>query len=629
MARSATAHAAPRCCAAARAIAAVVLGALVRTAGAATDFQQCCAQVPVAADLKPFQWDACHASFNASETDPVARFAPPIYATLAWCQHHCEPDGMFQVSQTNQWLTPLAAWVIPAVAMLFLIPISEELKAPRDLALRTTMRAVLDEFVLNWLEPAMGYVQVLGDPTSAFNGALSQMMNDWTLCVALRRPTNSDRECALISTVILAEQADFEVEVVRNIFEIMSGLGKARDYSKTACRVMFSARKKFNMSVALPVAFYVGVAAAVFYDAAQKLGDNDTAHSLAYGVWYNWILLLSVFSNCFATHVSLEAVRSGLEVILRGVVENHTYQETKQIGWDRTRVLGPTTPRYELAAFSLMPYPPPPMASVLATVQEDAEVPATVIEIPRPRLYSGTIEIKAVPLHRRYFNTMKWNRWLHSKGVDVRRPTKGAVARIPGLAMAWTDWSTPRHHTKTRYLACQVLSWTFVLFPTLCAATISYTTPNVTLGCRSFNHLLYAALALLIAILRVPKDALEGDAPAVEGDPRTPKHPWTYRAVAFTYHTLLWANGLVVLIGGTTLQLIGGYRNCLCSASLFNLGPDSLILMSQNTFLQQFWARQMWVQMGLFAYGGVVAICMVGLAVRLYISYSIRAFLQI
>jgi hypothetical protein len=244
---------------------------------AATNFAECCVRVPVPDDLKPYQWDACYGSYNKSEFHPLRRFSPPILSTLDWCRQNCADNGMFQISDTNQWLSPFSSWVIPAVTMLFLCPISEHL-LPSQLKARDRWRKWLDELVFNWLDAVIEYIQILGDPASAYDGALTMMMNDLTLCMCLKRPANNEREKALITTVILSEQVDIEAKIVRVTFQILSGLDKAQDYSQTACRTMYAARKKFHMAVTLPVAFYIGIAAAIFYDANQKLGDNDTAY---------------------------------------------------------------------------------------------------------------------------------------------------------------------------------------------------------------------------------------------------------------------------------------------------------------------------------------------------------------
>jgi len=322
-------------------------------------------------------------------------------------------------------------------------------------------------------------------------------------------------------------------------------------------------------------------------------------HSLAYGIWYNWILLLSIFSNCSASNLSLEAVRSSLEVVLRGVVENHTFAETESMGWDRS--VGPARPLYELAAASL--------------VAEKPALPSpcpNTLEGSRAVKYQGTIEVCAVSLADRYLNALRWNKWLFDRGVDVCRPPRGVLR----YQLFWLDhWSRP--HPKTRYAVCQALSWTFVLVPCLTAAFVSYTTPKVALGCRSANHLLYAALSLAVALLRVARVFV----PA-----RT--RPHLARAVAAAHSTLLWGNAVGVVIGGTILQLAGAFHTCVCAAGLF-ARPDAVINLGANSSEHQYWARAVWLNVGYLAYGWVALVALVALAARLWISYSLREALDI
>ncbi|KAH0613554.1 uncharacterized protein H6S33_005440 [Morchella sextelata] len=254
---------------------------LIRGVQAAVNFEACCAQVPVSDDIRPFQWDSCHSAYNSSEKDPLKMYSVPIITTYEWCRRNCEKSGNFQASDTSQWLTPLAAWIIPASALLLLLPISEHLKDHKQMWGRTRKEKLMAHYIHNWLGPVLQYLHILGDPASAFNGSLAQMVADWNLCMSMHRPTNGKREKELILTVILTEQADFFCSPTRNALELMAGSSRAREYSKTACRMIWSARKKFNTAVVLPVALYIGVAASVFYDAYQKLGDNGTSHSLA------------------------------------------------------------------------------------------------------------------------------------------------------------------------------------------------------------------------------------------------------------------------------------------------------------------------------------------------------------
>src|SRR5437588_8660028 len=117
---------------------------------AAVDFQKCCTLVPVSEELKPLQWDACHSSYNSSETDPSKKWAPKIETTYAWCHKVCEASGDFQLNSTSDWLSPFTTWIIPAGALLFLLPISEHLKNNHQYFGRTKQQKLWGKYVANW-----------------------------------------------------------------------------------------------------------------------------------------------------------------------------------------------------------------------------------------------------------------------------------------------------------------------------------------------------------------------------------------------------------------------------------------------------------------------------------------------
>ena len=276
---------------------------------------------------------------------------------------------------------------------------------------------------------------------------------------------------------------------------------------------------------------------------------------------------MSIFSNCAASHVSPEAIRSSLETILRGVVENHTWTETEHMGWDLS--IGPARPLYELAAASLVARKP-------AAGPPPSPCPAAAAAGSRVLAFQGTIEVRALPLADRYGNSLRWHKWLFDRGADVCRPPRGLWRWHP----FWPDhWARPRPHR--RYWACQALAWLFVLFPCLCAALLAtppFLGPRLALGCRSLNHLLYAVLALAAASLRVLVSA--GGGPINPHGPHSrrsssssasSRNSRRWRRVArWAYTALVWFNAVGVLMGGTVLQLVGAYDTCRCAAGLFD-----------------------------------------------------------
>jgi hypothetical protein len=179
--------------------------------------------------------------------------------------------------------------------------------------------------------------------------------------------------------------------------------------------------------IVLPIILGLVATAASFYSAYNKVGDNDTAHTLAYGVWYSWSIIAAVVSNCYVATTNPGVARLALN-------------------------------------------------------------------------YEFLSEI-TVPLRERSENTQKWREWLQ----DIGCGEQGSPAKDPAFQGNASFWS--KSWSLLRLLIEQTLAWVCIGMPCACAASISYTTPTVGLGCRSFTFLLYGICTLMA--LSVPRPGAE------------------------------------------------------------------------------------------------------------------------
>jgi hypothetical protein len=282
-------------------------------------------------------------------------------------------------------------------------------------------------------------------------------------------------------------------------------------------RILLEAKVDFISTILIPVVLMLAVTASVFYDAYNNLGDNDTSHSLAYGLLYAWLIILAVAGNCYTSGMSA------------GLLE-------KTIG--HILPLSKTTVR----------------------------------------------------LRDRYTNALRWRMWL---------------ARVGAL-----DPLTHRTRYVVRYLLGQLFGWACVAIAASCAAAISYTTPTVGIGCRSFNHLLYALVSLLVALIPVFQYWRESHRQSVKYN----------HFVTLYYRVLVFCNALILLLG-TLFHLIGLFRSCWCM-NLF-VRSTRILELNSNTALAVHNATVYWLPVGYVTFIFIWIVCVAAIVMRQYISFNV------
>jgi hypothetical protein len=584
--------------------------AMLDSADAHADFSHCCLlaarnNFSIYATLP---WDTCAVGTNVSGLgNPIN---PSVNATLGWCEQTCPG---YAPSGTSEWLHPITNWFIPYIGLLLLCPTGEREK-PITSRWRTWINSHRNQWSRTWanictgwiplfelwmptrafktVDYVIGYIEFLGDPASAIWGAFSELAEDWWLSRLALRKTGLRRE--LLVTAILAGQTEFNETTREGMTQALGqklgvdGFGGSVSPGKRASRdrksvetfsdgdafpdlspsdpksmgvteiemmlpttptrtelrakfqkaldeedenwkgissswlrdgicILLDARVDFVNTILMPVILMLVVTASVFYDAYQSLGDNDTAHSLAYGLLYSWLIILSVASNCYTSSLTSELLKDTLGKEL----------------W----ALSTTTVR----------------------------------------------------LRDRYTNSLRWRRWMAD--VAITEPVRG------------------KNRIVFRFLAGQLFGWACVVTAAVCAATISYTTPSVGIGCRSFNHLLYALVSLVVCLIPVLKYSNE-----IRGRKR-------YQAtLTFIYGFLVICNNIILLLG-TAFYLFGVFRSCWCM-NLF-VPKSTLIELNDNTAEAVKNANVYWLPVGYVAFIFVWIVCATAIFEREYINFQV------
>lgn len=339
---------------------------------------------------------------------------------------------------------------------------------------------------------------------------------------------------------------------------------------KMGIKVGLKGRVDFMKALVVPVALSLVATAGSFYTAYTTLGDNDTAHSLAYGTWFSWIIILAVASNCYIATANPGLVKLALqdEVYLSEVTvplrerANNTRKWTawlKTLGCEDTADRSLVSPSQTKSALKLV-----------STTQTLTNVGSRILSFPF-------------------------------------KQTPGPSPKPEGFL--------PQLNLVLHLIVKQFAGWVCVALPCACAASISYTTPTIGLGCRSFNHMLYGILTFFISIIAVIRAYL------------------SYYDTNFTTRVLFRALYIVgiginnfVLVFGTLFHLIGLYRSCVCA--VLGVGGDFLLQISAITPLDVASAKKFWLPVGYMDFGFVWIICCVAVGCRGYIHYHIKLFFE-
>lgn len=105
---------------------------------------------------------------------------------------------------------------------------------------------------------------------------------------------------------------------------------------ESGIKTILKARLEIISGVLIPVVLTLITTASAFHDAYSNLGDYTSAHNLAFGVWYSWMIVLAVVSNSYAASMKAGLTRETLGDVmtLSDVTVPLRYRHSNSAKWD-------------------------------------------------------------------------------------------------------------------------------------------------------------------------------------------------------------------------------------------------------------------------------------------------------
>ncbi|KAI1478862.1 hypothetical protein K445DRAFT_23961 [Daldinia sp. EC12] len=568
----------------------------------------------------------CGATFNGDLSGaPVVRI--PYYKCTAQCPG-------WEISHSNamqQWIGPLVQFIVPSLAFCTNVPRTHKLAIP-EIVFKAHPRTLIG-FMTYWIR-LLGAVVLMTLDTVVWLGICFAFAGPMLLSAvyeyALDRkilefmaPPNSKppamsvrlRAQLLLSIVVgnirmaTLERDELEVDsrhnstissdieaipplkkrktsklVHNSVWKRVMVLVDEHEASKsdsryrgdivslpTKLKALLNSQASFGSTIGAPVLFFLGGFVYTVLDADNNLGDNDTAHALAFGLWWMVIPYLAI--------ISCAMLASNSPSTLDGIV-------------------------YDGGTIDLMDeYEPSSWAQYRTKIKSYKGIGFIVKRIegynPIETAFEG--RFRTVKLWKRGLNKREWVQEAISEYELSSEYRSGDGIPPDELRKALT-----LNHQDCFYVLVGALF--AVLAPCCLAFLTSYNTPQAGLSCRSLTYLVYAisqvcemALWTCAARLRIRYGTRWS-----ETNPIAKRICWWGQVFVGFF-------AIFAAVGGTTMQLVGVYRSCACKVPVRYWprlsDPNAYIVLSDNTAEDIEAAQRWWTVTGSTAVVVVGIVC--------------------
>ena len=453
--------------------------------------------------------------------------------------------GLSMASQPSQWAAPIVQFILPSVIFSMTIPRRKKidfeyllgfrlrtglrLKYPRlDNAVHRAVYLALFIFVLIpvvidtmiWI-----FVIIVGAGNMIVAGILEAHLDYRIVKYCKDKPNDNEDDLrlkrGLLTTVVAGnlqlEKGNPQQTLLKSLtlHDATSSTGGA-DESMSRLLNLLEAQASFGGAVGSPVLFFLGAFIYTILDLKQNPSSEDAAISLGYGIEWMNIVNVAIVSGCLlaANNPSTSAGISGAQ---HEALEHHQQS---------------------------VPHSP-----TLQATQRPNEAPQIPTDkwsrkdyVHRLLGWSDAYETEFQPVSFWSRGTNKMQ-WIKKSEAWILDPDFRKAMKITSF-----DW------------IFKVFAPTFLLvaLPPASGSVVAYYFPPRGVGCRCLSFMLYGICQALTSCISVARNA-----GTVDGT--SPQAGWLVR----TLYLFLWIISFFAAVGGTTMQVVGVFRNCVC-ASLAN-----------------------------------------------------------
>ena len=257
--------------------------------------------------------------------------APAVKITYRWCHEQCPGWQVSKPDKLTQWLQPFVGFILPAVIFSLNVPRRRKIQPPawvfpEDIekftslmkalicALSAALIVTIDTIIWLCIVFAVAGPLLLSGLYEAWIDKrvvdyMSRKNNIDDLPLALRSRIliavlvgNLDLDGAWMSAMDIAEPletraANGDPAPLRLQIQELEATDAISNIQKRISS-MLACQYSFGSTIGAPVVFYIGSFIYAVLEIRAQLGDNDTSHALAFGMWWMTIPHIAIVSGC-------------------------------------------------------------------------------------------------------------------------------------------------------------------------------------------------------------------------------------------------------------------------------------------------------------------------------------------
>jgi hypothetical protein len=338
---------------------------------------------------------------------------------------------------------------------------------------------------------------------------------------------------------------------------------------KSRLKSMLACQYSFGTTIGAPVVFYIGSFVYAIIEINTTLGDNDSAHALGFGMWWMSIPHISIISGC----------------LLAGN--------------------NPNT-----------------LEGIAPQVHQDVQLPEPGNNLQKVRRAAKQV---AQTRYRPVYDAFYKPAWMWDRGKTKQRwlvklcdSYRDSYANHLLVHDKLEELKGELYLSVGNWITISSLSFLLYFIPCMLGLLEAYWTPQIGLSCRSMTFLTYAAAQSLLSLIWICDFSLRQNRHFIR---------------AFLWFAM--AIGLVAAIfsaiGGTLMQIIGVYRNCLCKINISSWRyskDETNMLLSSNNKVDIDQAELHWKSMGIAAAVFLGVTCYVGWWYQRRLRYNFKGLVE-